>query len=75
MRSACSSWFGASRGGENTCFASSKLGKVCVTAVHRDPPTELEFSQNFTIFDEVGLRVGFVIEVPHRGKMVLLKGG
>lgn len=27
------------------------------------------------IFDEVGLGVGFVIEAPHRGKMVLLKGG
>ena len=45
---------------------------------YRDPPTWLgfvKFSQNFTIFDEVGLGVGFVIEAPHRGKMVLLKGG
>ena len=34
-------WFGSSRGGENTCFASSQLGKVCGTAVHSDPPTYL----------------------------------
>ena len=37
--------------------------------------SSLKFSQNFTIFKEVGLGVGFVIEAPHRGKMVLLKGG
>ena len=28
-----------------------------------------------TVFDEVGLGVGFIIEAPQRGKMVLLKGG
>ena len=28
VRSTCSSWFGVSRGGENTSFATSKLGKV-----------------------------------------------
>ena len=28
VRSTSSSWFGVSRGGENTSFATSKLGKV-----------------------------------------------
>ena len=28
VRSTCSSWFGVSRGGENTSFVKSKLGKV-----------------------------------------------
>ena len=28
VRSTCSSWFGVSKGGENTSFATSKLGKV-----------------------------------------------
>ena len=33
VRSTCFSWFGVSGGGENTSFTTSKLGKVCVTAV------------------------------------------
>ena len=28
VRSTCSSWFGVSGGGENTSFATSKLGEV-----------------------------------------------
>ena len=28
VRSTCSSWFGVPEGGENTSFATSKLGKV-----------------------------------------------
>ena len=28
VRSTCSSWFGVSEGGENTSFATSKIGKV-----------------------------------------------
>ena len=58
VRSDCSSWFGAFGGRESTCFASSKLGKVCVTTAfvflmsifYRDPPTLLGFAVHLHVY-------------------------